>query len=82
MIRVLIFFLFISCQKSWTINEQNDFINRCKKNKLTDIADEKYQEFCGCLLKNSLNLDVSYNDFLKKDLDSDKINAIIQSCVD
>ena len=82
MIKVLFLLLFISCQQSWTVSEKSDFINRCKINKLENIDNDIYEEFCICLLKNSINLNISYNDFLKKKIDSDEIDTIVQSCID
>tara|TARA_A100001011_G_scaffold398995_1_gene505594 strand:- start:5267 stop:5512 length:246 start_codon:yes stop_codon:yes gene_type:complete len=71
---------FISCQKSWTISEQNDFLNRCKKNKIDNISLTDYESFCSCIMNNSAG--ISYDDFLKTDIDSDYINQLINSCID
>ena len=73
--------LTFGCQNNWSITEQEDFKKRCKKYKLVNQNSEDYEIFCNCILKNSINLNLSYAQFLKTDFNDVETEQILKSCI-
>ena len=85
MIKYFFVLLFIiGCQQNWSINEENNFIDRCKNQKIWDEGFTLLQKdnFCECLLKNAIELELSYNEFLSENLNKDEITQILKPCID
>ena len=84
MIRFSFFLLFfiISCQKNWSNTEVDNFLERCKNNNLVDLTNQEHLDFCQCILEQSLKLELSYSDFLKKELNQNQKKQIISPCID
>ena len=77
-------FLIVGCQKSWSINEKNNFIDRCENQEIWNDGFNLSQKnnFCECILKNAIELELSYSEFLSENLNEDEINQILKSCID
>ena len=84
MIRFLSFFIivFLGCQQSWSIREQEDFKIRCLKHRPDKYNLEDYNLFCDCMLKELMELRLSYSQFLKTDSNSLEIEEILKSCIE
>ena len=70
-------FLIISCQKTWSNIEVNNFLERCENSNLFNLDKEEHLNFCQCILEQSLILDIPYSEFLKKELNQDEKDQII-----
>ena len=88
--KLLFFLVFIlGCQQVWNESEKNDFQVKCKRQEIfkssSDI--EERDNFCECILNNSIKLGFPYTEFLKKNLSekNDKgilLDQILNGCVD
>ena len=83
MIRFLLVFLFliIGCQNNWSIKEKNNFKARCMKFQPKNQTLDSYADFCDCILMESMNLNLSYNDFLKSDSNNLETESFLKSCI-
>ena len=77
-------FLIVGCQQSWSINEENNFIDRCENQEIWNEGFTLSQKdnFCECILKNVIELELSYSEFLSENLNKDEISQILKSCID
>ncbi len=84
MIKYTFFFivLFLGCQQNWSIEEQEDFKSRCIKYKPKKDGLKDYEIFCQCMLKQFMNLNLSYSQFLKTDSNSLETEKILKSCIE
>ena len=72
----------MSCQKNWSNNEIQDFLYRCKKANTMDLSEKDKTDFCECILEESLELKISYSQFLKTKLSDNQNKQIINPCID
>tara|TARA_B100001750_G_scaffold78817_1_gene62535 strand:+ start:2007 stop:2282 length:276 start_codon:yes stop_codon:yes gene_type:complete len=87
----LLFFLILilGCQQTWNESEKNDFQAKCKRQEIfkSNIDTKERDNFCDCLLNNSVKLGLSYPEFLKKDFNERNdegifFDQILNGCVD
>ena len=78
----LFIFLILGCQNNWSVQEQDDFKKRCQKYKPVNQNSEEYEFFCNCILKNSIELNFPYGQFLEVDFNDMQIEQILKSCID
>ena len=79
MIRTSLFFLLIilGCQQDWSYDNQENFISQClEENKILGYDSLEYREFCNCLLNNIVKIELSYSEFLFRDLDTNELESI------
>ena len=79
----LLFFIalfLISCNQTWSDRESSDFLNRCQREKPTDIDSQVYNDFCLCLEQEAQKTNLSYQSFLNNKLEESDLNKIISSC--
>ena len=74
--------LIVGCQNSWTSQEQADFISRCIKYKPDSKTLNSHKEFCNCILMESINLNLSYSQFLEIESNSSNTEFILGSCIE
>ena len=79
----------LGCQQAWSESEKNDFQVKCKRQEIFKSSNdiEGRDNFCECILNNSIKLGFPYTEFLKKNLSgkNDKrilLDQILNGCVD
>tara|TARA_B100000519_G_scaffold192227_1_gene193435 strand:+ start:356 stop:616 length:261 start_codon:yes stop_codon:yes gene_type:complete len=77
---VIIFIL--GCQHNWSISEQEDFKKRCVNHHLKVQSLDEHKSFCNCILKNSMNLNLPYSQFLKMESNNSETEDLLKSCIE
>ena len=73
--------LFLGCQQNWSLEEQKDFKNRCVRYHSKIQSFDEYQGFCDCMLTESMNLNLSYPQFLKMESNNLETENLLRSCI-
>ena len=77
----LLLFFIISCQRSWSNIEINNFLERCQNSNLINSDKDQHSDFCECILEQSKLLELPYPEFLSKKLTQNEKKQIISPCV-